>query len=713
MASRDSSTVSADTNSTGYPTNALGSIIQSPEINKSGTPTQKSIKDARMAADVVKTVIMAGRNRSIVNSRILAKYNAERPYDATKLEAEGLGWRSNFTSKPLPSMIEKVAPRFTEAVNNLKYFTNAQLSDKWQNRTEKTEVFRRTITDTIRNRKGWTTLLEDIAFNNAIFGYDIVAWLDEFSWFPKNFQQDESFAADGTKSDPRWAQILVLKEVFYPHELFKMIEDKESAKEAGWNIENTREAINKASPVQIRDRLNVGGTLETWYQNALRELTIGASYMAGASVIVVYSLLAREVTGKVSHYRLAGPEMSDIFSRDDRFPSFEDCVSFFTFQKGNGTLHGSKGVGRDIYEMAGMVDRTRNEVVDRLIMSGKTIVQGDVRKIHTFKMHVIGSTVIFPRDWEVLERKIDGNVEPFLKLDAYFQQLTDQLIGAVSPPQVEGEAFRSPAAWSLMAQRQEEGRDVRISRFLAQFIDLVGTMQKRICDPDTSEDDAKEAQKALLKIMTREEIDELAKQPVASAVKDLTPFERQAIAMIASSKKGNPLYNQRQLEVEELSAGPGAEFADRVLLPDQDPTVQAEQTRQQNLEMILLSGGQPVPVSPRDNHLIHLGVLMPQAQQMAQHIMEGKFHSDAMEAIGAHVSEHFNFAEQQGAPKQQLAQIKEFLNKLGPALAQLKQVESQAAQVASASSQLEGGGPPPAPPGPAPLGPPGSAPPVP
>lgn len=414
--------------------------------------------------------------------------------------------------------------------------------------------------------------------------------------------------------------------------------------------------------------------------------------MAGASVIVVYSLLAREVTGKVSHYRLAGPEMLEIFSRDDRFDSFDDCAAFFSFQKGNGTLHGSKGVGRDIYEMAGMVDRTRNEVVDRLVMAGKTMFQGDIKRIHTFKMSVLGSTVIVPNGWTFLEAKIDGNVEPFLKLDQYFSQLVDQLVGAVSPPvQAGGEAMRSPAAWNLLAQRQEEGRDTRIGRFLEQFTNLVGIMQKHICNTDTLDDDAKEAQKLLLKEMTREELDELAAQPVAGTVKDLTPVERQAIAMLSVSKKGNPLYNQRQLEVEELNAGPGADYMKRVLLPEADPTEQAEQQRQQQLEVVLLSGGQAVPVSARDNHTIHLQVLMPTAQQMAQHILEGKFSAATMEAFGAHISEHYARAREQGIKESEpfMKQVEEFVKKLGPALAQLKLIEENAAKVAEESAQLE------------------------
>jgi hypothetical protein len=670
---------------TGYDQNYLGSLIQSPKLSTTGKAQQRSIRDAQMAADVVNTVIAAGRNRAIVNSRILAKYNAERPYDAYKLEAEGLGWRSNFTTKPLPSMIEKIAPRFVSVVDGLKYFTNASLSPKWENSTEKTETFRAKVTKTIRFRKGFRTLTEDIAFDNALFGHTIPAWLDEFTWFPKHFKQEESSVADGTKADPRWAQVVVLKEVYLPHELFAMISpNPEAAKDAGWDLTETRAAINTAAPSQIRDRLNVGGTLETWYQNALRELTIGASYMAGCSVITVYTLLAREVTGKVSHYRLAGPGMAPIFHRDDRFPSMEDCVAFFTFQKGNGTLHGSKGVGRDIYELAGMIDRTRNEVVDRLIMSGKTLVQGDIRRIHTFKMSVIGSTVIVPTGWNVLEHKIDGNVEGFLKLDVYFKQIVNELIGSTTTPQpgTGGEDMRSPAAWNLLAQREEEGRDVRITRFLAQFADMVQTMQRRLCDPDTMEDDAKQMQKELLEIMSREELDELAASPVAETVRDLTPLQRQLMISVAQEKRGNPLYNQRQLEVEDLTARINTDFAQRVLLPDADPTEQAEQNRQQQLELVLLSHGQPVPVSPRDSHLMHLSVLMPAAEQMASQITQGQFDTSILETVISHINEHYAQAKAQGAKSDMLTQVAQFISQAGAQLSKLKQLDQQAALMA-------------------------------
>lgn len=668
--------------------NPLGGLIQSPDIKTvEGGPRNRSIKDTNQLKAVVEAVIAANRDRQTINSRITAKHNAEKPYNQQRLVDEGLGWRSNFTTKPLPMMIEKVYPRFVDAVQNLKYLTSAELPPTYENATEKTEAFRDAITKLIRNRAGWRTFLECIAQENALFGSNVVAWLDEFGWFPtRPFQQNETFLHDGCKQDVELAQIVIIMETYLPHEVFAYIKDEEAAKAAGWKIPETIELINGASPSQNRETLTVGATNEKWYQDAIRDLTLGASYMAPANVIKMYSVLVRETTGKVSHYRIGGEKLITCFEKEDRFDKMEDCLAFFSFQRGNGHMHGSKGIGREIYELAGIVDRTRNELVDRAILSGKVIVQGDLRQLHKLKMSVVGAMAIVPLGWDFLERKIDGNLESFLKLDAYIQTLVDQLIGSVSPPRIEGEAFRSPQAWALLAQREEEGRDAKISRFLEQFAKMVQTMQRRICSMDVIDDDAKAFQKSMLEKMSREELDILAKSPVAQTVRDLTPVQRQMISILAAEKKGNPLYNQRALEVEDVTARVNADFAKKVLLPENDPTVQAEQSRLQQIELSLILQGQPVPVSPRDAHDIHLSICMPQAEQVGVDINSGEQDTITFEALVAHMAEHYERAVQSGMEKLPIVkQVGDFLKKALPAIEELKAHDQQAQGIAAAS----------------------------
>jgi hypothetical protein len=198
-------------------------------------------------------------------------------------------------------------------------------------------------------------------------------------------------------------------------------------------------------------------------------------------------------------------------------------------------------------------------------------------------------------------------------------------------------------------------------------------------------------QKRLLEIMTREELTKLSKQVVAESVKDYTDQERQQVVLVAQEAKGNPLYNQKELEKRKVTALISEEFAEAVLLPDNDPTEQAEQTRLQQLELLIIVGqASEVPVSPRDNHLIHLGVLMPVMEQTAQQAVQDPKATEVLAAVLAHAESHFKMAENAGVPKDQLSEIGTTLKKLRGVIDQLHQNAAQQQQVDQATAARQG-----------------------
>lgn len=681
---------------TDYTTDEQGDTlgaINTPDLKPSLKSGRRAIKDAKQAFNIIRNLEEAARERNTKNARIMAKYNAEKPYTQSELEAEGLGWKSNFTTKPLPMLIDKVAPRFSKAIDGVKYLTNSALSNDFPGASVKTEVFRREITKLIRARPGWRSLISEIAQENALFGYTSLAWLDEFSWFPKHFRQDAFFIPSGTKQLPNSAQVVAFRETLLIHELFDLIDNPEAAKAAGWNIKNTVAAINSAMPDDRRSR---HASWERVYEDLIREANVGLSHESGARSITLWHLLATEHTGKVSHYILREPSEGlggnrdnnmtsedegsgkALFEREDRFENMAKAVAFFSFQQGNATLHGSKGIGREIYAIAAMVDRSRNEVVDRLNLAGKIIVQGDDKALRRFKMSVVGSALLIGQGYQISERKIESGVREFLELDQFLTGLLDQMAGATTPKAFEGDRV-TKAQVDLFAAREEESRDNIISRFLTQFADMMSTMQQRICNPDVADEDAQDFQKRMLQVMERSELEELAKQPVASTVKDYTETERQQLVLIAQEGRGNPLYNQKELERQKISAILNEELANQLLLPDNDPAVTAEQVRQQSMEMLILVGqaGQ-VPVSPRDNHMVHLQVMAPAMESAAeQAATQGVQGLEVLQALLAHAEQHFAGAQQSGAPPDQLKQIGDFLKNLRKAVEQLNQLEAQ------------------------------------
>jgi hypothetical protein len=667
------------------PQDAASFGINTPDLSDQLNPGRRSVADEQQAAELVKGLIEDSRERSRKNARIMAKYNAEKPHSQDQLQAEGLGWKSNFSTKPLTLLIEKVAPRFRMAVDAVKYLTNSAFPDTVQGASQKTEAFRREITETCRARRGWKSLISSIAQENALFGYTSVAWLDESSWMPQHFRQDEFFVPAGTKQEANTAQVVVLKEDYLLHELFARIEDREAASDAGWKVPKVVEKINDAMP---DDRRSQWADWERIHQDLIREGSVSASYHRGAKIVTLWSLLVVEIDGKISQYRLSDRDFKMVFSREDRFDSMEEAVSFYTFQQGNGTMHGSKGIGREIYAMAGILDRARNDVVDRLLLAGKIIVQGDERILNRFRMSLVGNAILIGSQFSVSSSRVDGDVEPFFALDDYLSRILDQIAGASSPKQLEGERVTA-AQVNLVASREEESRDVIIERFISQFADMMSTIQIRLVDPGSEDKDAKEMQKRLLEVMTRKELNEIAKRPVAGTVSDYSEQERQAIAFIAAENAGNPLYNQKELQRRKLIAQVDEQFAEAVLLPDEDPTELAEQTRLQQLELMALSAGQQIPTSPRDNHQIHLDVLKGAIEAATQSIASGDPAATAsLEAFVTHGNEHLAAALQSGVKKDALKEVIDFLLNATNAITQLAQLEQAQQPIAQAGQEL-------------------------
>jgi hypothetical protein len=66
-------------------------MINSPELSPQGKRKVRAIKDASQARNVTRALIQYSQQRLIVNARIAAKLNAEKPFQQHLLEAEGLG----------------------------------------------------------------------------------------------------------------------------------------------------------------------------------------------------------------------------------------------------------------------------------------------------------------------------------------------------------------------------------------------------------------------------------------------------------------------------------------------------------------------------------------------------------------------------------------------------------------------------------------------
>jgi len=666
-----------------------GSGINSPDLRPSGLgkPRQRSISDAAQIFNIIGSLQQARRAQNEKNGRIQGKLNSERPYDDAKLEAEGLGYKSNFSTKPLSTTTGKVSSRLTKAIQSARYLTSAELPDSIPDAKKKTELFRQEFTNTVRKWPGWYNFVNEVAAEDSTFGWTTLAWLDNDSWKPVHFRQDKAFLPDGTKHNVDSVQFAAFMQYVMPHELAGLIRgedgsatDLEHARDAGWNIPETVEAINNAKPASIPSAKAAPYTDFRRYEDAIRESSVSLSLTSGAKEVFLWHVFVTELNGKISHYIGDGNANKILFEKEDRFDRISDCLHLMSYEQANGLLMGSKGIGREVYELANIVDRARNETVDRLQMSGKLIIKMPENKIGRFKLSVLGNTVLLP-DYATMEQnKIESGIKEFLMLDDLLTKLLDQIAGGVTPRTFERERV-TKAEVDLFASREEEKRDDIETRFVTQFGAPLTTIQRRLFAKGVAEPDAKEARERLLRYMTEGELQQLADQPALRTVEDYTQSDAQKIVLLAEQSRNDPLYDHAKMERQKLSVLVNADFAEAVLLPDNDPTIPAEQAREQLFENVILAKGIPVPVSPRDNHLIHIQVIKQTVTPIAQKAGGGD--PDAIKILAnvvQHWGSHFNELEKSGIDKTQLGEMKKELTDVAKHVGELQaQVAQQAA----------------------------------
>ena len=651
----------------------LDTGINSPDLSvKTLKPRQRAISDKDHIFRVIDNLQQARRFQNEKNGRIQAKMNSERPYEDSSLQAEGLGYKSNFSTKPMSTTIGKVSSRLTKAIQEAKYLTASALPDSIPDAKMKTELFRSEITNCIRRWPGWFCFLNDAASENSTFGWTSVTWFDKSTWHPEHFRQDRAFFPDATKQGENSVQFAAFLQYVFPHELVKFIEDRESAVAAGWNIDNTVGTINNARPPTIPTPQAAPFTDFRRYEDAIRESSATLSLLNGAKQCMLWHVVVTEIDGKISYYVGDGQSRKVLFEGEDRFENIADALALLSFEQGNGTLMGSKGVGREIYEIANVLDRARNETVDRLQMAGKVWVQGDESQLDRLKLTVLGNVAFIPSGFNVVQTKLDTSIKEFVELDQLLTGLLDQIAGSVSPQKFEGDRV-TKAAVDLFAERDEEKRDDVTTRFVQLFANnVVGTIQRRICSDECTDKDAKEVREKLLLYMPKEEMMMLANQPALQTLEDYTQSDAQRLMLFAQEKRNDPLYDHAKLEYRATAAAFTTEFAEDVLLPQNDPTDIAENVSKQLLENIAMKSGVGMPVSPRDNHQVHINILKvdltPIAAAAAK--LDPKAYAIA-EKFVLHWEAHLQHLLEGGTDKAQLA----------PEVAELKKVAAQMGQI--------------------------------
>jgi hypothetical protein len=153
--------------------------------------------------------------------------------------------------------------------------------------------------------------------------------------------------------------------------------------------------------------------------------------------------------------------------------------------------------------------------------------------------------------------------------------------------------------------------------------------------------------------------------------------------------RGDPDVDQEVLKFKRISSVLDADAANELLIPKDDQTRQIEAAREQELELTTMMTGKPVPVSPRDNHPVHISFLLQdlgtKIQGQAQNFNPDEI--SVMKLETAHCAEHLQYLASDPSKKQVADQLKE---KIQEAVNGIKILEKQKFDLARAAANQAG-----------------------
>jgi hypothetical protein len=689
---------------------------------------------------IYKNFVKDNKDRNTKNAAITRKLNGEQPWSAKKLKAAGQSWRSNRPTGFMQSMLSRVMPPYKQVVDQLPLLTFARFPDKTLGSEAQQDIFRRNITTTIREWDGWPDFLSRLVRENVGYGYAAVTPKDVDDWHPRLYRSDEALFYVGCPQTAEGVKVWGRKEDFYIDDIVQRLSNPQVAKDAGWQIPNLIKKLNNGEQ-QFSDR--AAEENDRIYEDLIRQNNLSSTFTSSIKVIKAAHMYLLNPRGGIDHYIFDRNDGVALFFRRKRWEDMDDFLALFTAEDGDGTLHGSRGVLRNLYNTHISVEQSRNLIHDALHLSGLLLLKRTTKQSGTGSSEMVGLTVSHPfaivgDGYEVVEKvKFEINSEAFFALDQHAVSQAEIQIGAFMPGQVLDEKGqrRTASEVNYVASIDAQIRAGVLARFADQMFSLINISQKNICSKEICDlaeqiweahkqaqkyfvfdktlweslkgaDDEKyafvevpsyieqDALRCVLAMMqeglTKAQILVLAASSSRASVEDAIASQSGALDMVVARYGADPRVDGIELMRRDIASKMGSSAAERIINVDLSPLSMIKQQRQQIGELTDLMAGADVPIDPTDDDKMHLAVIADRIAPLVQQQQIPMNNTlQFLQRALAHAQAHIEAATKKGTDMKDVKDMLEVFT-MAQSLLSKPTMESQAA---TAMGSMAGGVP--------------------
>ena len=678
-----------------------------------------SLKDTDQAWNLCKATESANKFRSERATAIELEYSLQPPFSASDKIEKAAGWQSNVSTGIMMGIVDPKVLRFVKAITDEVFLTHSSLPVTWPDYRRKSSAMCNHTTKMIQGWKDYSTFINVLAKEDVLHGYAFAVFLDTETWKPRFFKQENAFVPDEARQNAEDHQFFVIKHDFLLHEFIDLFKDEDAAKAVGYDLNNCAVAANESDVKNPREDMTTTNVRK--FADYVEDGMMGMTYASsGPRVVKTYLLFSREYDGQISFWIIERDDGKRLRFSSKLFKDFTEVTKLFSFQPGNGSLHPSKGIGRMLIGLTKTGEKMRNRGIDNTLTGSLVIAQADTKDRNILQPTVMAPFCFIPKSVQIADKQFPSSSAAFDAKDQQLSEWLQQSGGAyITSARAPDEKTKTATEASQDFEKANENEDITEARWLDQFFGLVQIMQARAF----SDDNIDEAEKLMKKLVAGEQEtedfyddtigDKDAIRTIIQIFKELvTPDElkhwrrapasgfadtdakvtSQGILAIKKTMTGNPNVDQVKMDNMVVESLGGPDVAKELNIPTPDQTVQAEASRMQMSESVTMSQLlMPVPVSPRDNHMIHGVVCVNILKGVGQKLSDPQTHEIEMKHAELnlnHLGEHLAAYLKNGGLTQnpQFKEINDFYTTMKSQLQQAVIIRAHAEAAMGAAS---------------------------
>lgn len=670
-------------------------------------PPKRRLDNASKAQGLVAALWQAAIERNLKCAAIQGQIDGNPPYSPSKLRAAGRASDANFNTLEAKAIRSAALVPYYDLFAGGNRYVEIKLDmgpDDY--RASYASGCASQEYDTLLRRwRNFENVMAGVLTDMLTFGRGHAPWEALGSWRFQKVAFYRVLVPDATPIDDEKLECIIILNDSTVAQLYANIRDGDLAREAGWRIGETLNAISNAVPV---DPAVPNDPMAA--QAMLRDSDIYVS--ARSSTVQTATIFVKEFSGKWSELivrRDQIPSMSQayatvsepdfMFTAYDRYDCVQEILNSFFFEVSDNDWNGASGLGKDIFTVMQLKDRISCTQADAVMLRNSLVLQPrqalDKTRLNLLQ---VGKVTYLPENMEVQQSTILGDISSTIEVSRELSMQVERNTGIYRPtlekvagnPETLGEFQLKFAQATVLSA-------AAINRFYSQLDRLYEEQWDRVIeagakgtyDPKKSREDWENEARRFVKRVTDKGVtkEELKKLDFIRAFRNIgngsAAMRQQSLQSVLSIYPLYPADGQQNI-LEDFTRSVGSQTAvERYLPAAARQNLPNDQVWAAMMENAAMRESAPVTWTPSQNNLIHANTHLQAGAQAAASLQQGSAPLEVLsflDAIGSHVAVHIERERQKPTSKEALKVIEEQWKRLAQVTDQLKRQAKADAQ---------------------------------